>query len=161
MALGYTLTPPEKDKYQQTRSELLEDIAVLLGGRSAEKLVFNELTGGAASDIDRATRVARAMVVDYGMSDLGPINMGPQYDNTEWGRAILEPTRLSEVRQGEVDKEISKIISEAMKMAEEIIRRERKAMDRVVDKLLEQETLDTDEFEKMVGKAKAKVEKVK
>lgn len=64
MALGYTLTPPEQDKYQQTRSELLEDIVVLLGGRTAEKLVFNELTGGASSDIDRATKVARAMVVD-------------------------------------------------------------------------------------------------
>jgi cell division protease FtsH len=157
MALGYTLTPPEKDKYQQTRSELLENIAVLLGGRSAEKIVFNELTGGAASDIDHATRVARAMVVDYGMSDLGPINFGPQYDSTEWGRAILEPTRLSEARQGEVDQEITKIIKKASEMAEKIITRERKALDKVVVKLLEHETIDTDEFEELVGKAKVKL----
>ncbi|OGV95703.1 cell division protein FtsH [Microgenomates group bacterium RBG_16_45_19] len=156
MALGYTLTPPEKDKYQQTKSELLEDIAVLLGGRSAEKIVFNELTGGAASDIDRATRVARAMVVDYGMSDLGPVNLGPQFDTAEWGRLYIEPTKLSEKKQAQVDEEIGKIIAKAGQLAEVVIKRERLALDRVVDKLLEQESIDTDEFEAIIGRPKAK-----
>jgi len=161
LALGYTLTPPEKDKYQQTKSELLEDISVLLGGRTAEKIVFNELTGGASSDIDRATRVARAMVIDYGMSDLGPVNLGPQFDTAEWGRLYVEPTRLSEKKQAQVDEEIAKIIKEAMGVAEAIIAKERKALERVVAKLLEQESIDTDEFEELVGKTKAKVIEVK
>src|SRR5690606_21479217 len=71
-ALGFTLTPPEKDKVQTTKSELVDEIAVLLGGRAAEMIIFNELTAGASSDIERATKIARAMVVDFGMSDLGP-----------------------------------------------------------------------------------------
>jgi len=76
-ALGFTMTPPEHDKYQQTQSELEDEIVVLLGGRTAEKMIFNELTGGASSDIERATRIAKSMVMDYGMSSLGPISFSP------------------------------------------------------------------------------------
>jgi cell division protease FtsH len=157
MALGYTLTPPEQDKYQQTRSELLEDIVVLLGGRTAEKLVFNELTGGASSDIDRATKVARAMVVDYGMSDtLGPVNLGPQYDTTTWGRAAMEPSRLSETKQALVDEEIAKIIQTAQKQAEKLLTKHRKELDKVAQALLAHESLDQDDFEALMNEPKAK-----
>jgi cell division protease FtsH len=157
MALGYTLTPPEQDKYQQTKSELLEDIVVLLGGRTAEKLVFNELTGGASSDIDRATKVARAMVVDYGMSEsLGPVNLGPQYDTTTWGRAAMEPSRLSETKQALVDEEIAKIILQAQKQAEALITKHRKELDKVAQALLAHESLDQDEFEALMSEPKAK-----
>lgn len=157
MALGYTLTPPEQDKYQQTRSELLEDIVVLLGGRTAEKLVFNELTGGASSDIDRATKVARAMVVDYGMSDtLGPVNLGPQYDTTTWGRAAMEPSRLSETKQALVDEEIAKIIQAAQKQAEKLLTKHRKELDKVAQALLAHESLDQDDFEALMNEPKAK-----
>ncbi len=156
MALGYTLTPPEQDKYQQTQSELIDDIAVLLGGRSAEKLVFNELTGGASNDIDRATRIARAMVVDYGMSDLGPIHFGPQYDMSDYGRAIMEPARMSEATQAEVDKRIAGIIDEATKLAEKILKDKRDKLDMVAKKLLEVESLDGEEFSKLLGDSKAK-----
>src|SRR3989337_2281083 len=82
LALGFTLMPPERDKYTQTRSELLDTLATLLGGGAAEELVFSELTGGAASDIDKVTRSARTMVEDYGMSDIGPVNLGPQWDTS-------------------------------------------------------------------------------
>lgn len=161
MALGFTLTPPEQDKYQQTKSELLEDIAVLLGGRTAEKLVFKELTAGASSDIDRATRIARAMVIDFGMSPLGPIHMGPQYDTSEWGRAAMEPARLSPKMQAQVDEQISNIIKQGKKLAEDIISKHRDALDRVAEKLLKDESIDSDEFEKVVGSKKAKTEKKK
>ncbi len=157
MALGYTLTPPEQDKYQQTKSELLEDIVVLLGGRTAEKIVFNELTGGASSDIDRATKVARAMVVDYGMSEkLGPVNLGPQYDMTTWGRAAMEPSRLSEAKQALVDEEIAKLIQDAQKQAETLITKHRKSLDKVAQALLTHESLDQDEFEALMDQPKAK-----
>ncbi len=157
MALGYTLTPPEQDKYQQTKSELLEAIIVLLGGRSAEKLVFHELTGGASSDIDRATKVARAMVIDYGMSEkLGPVNLGPQFDTTSWGRATMEPSKLSESKQALVDEEITRIIQEAQQAADVLLKKYRKALDAVAEALLKHESLDQDEFEALIGLPKAK-----
>jgi cell division protease FtsH len=153
------LTPPEQDKYQQTKSELMEDISVLLGGRTAEKLVFDELTGGASSDIERATRVARAMVVDYGMSELGPVHLGPQYDTSSWGRVMMEPVQLSPEVQARVDKEIARIIEDSRKVAEGILTKYRKVLDKIAEKLLEQESLDSDEFEVVVGMPKVKVEK--
>jgi cell division protease FtsH len=156
LALGYTLTPPEKDKYQQTKSELLDDITVLMGGRAAEETVFKELTGGASSDIERATQIARAMVIDYGMSDLGPMNLGPQYDTTEWGRAILEPIHLSQEMQAKVDQEISKLVMWAAEKAKAMLTKNRKILDKIAEALLDQESLDTDEFEAVIGIPKAK-----
>jgi cell division protease FtsH len=158
LALGYTLTPPERDKYSQTRSELIENIAVLLGGRTAEQLVFDELTGGAANDIDRATRIARSMVIDYGMSNLGPVHLGPQYDSTSWGRAIMEPTQLSSEMQAAVDKEIGLIIERSRGLAEKILKGNKRILDKVAELLLKQESLDGDEFEAAVGMPKAKPE---
>lgn len=155
-ALGYTMTPPETDKYQQTKSELEETIAMLLGGRTAEKLIFNELTGGASSDIDRATRIARAMVIDYGMSSLGPINLGPQYEMSDYGRAMMEPARLGDAMQEKVDQEIAKIVDESAILAEKLLLKYKKQLDKVAEKLLEVETLDGDEFEKIMGIKKAK-----
>jgi len=76
-ALGFTFTPPEKDRLQILKSELLDDVVVMMGGRAAEMLIFNEQTAGASNDIEQATRLARSMVVDYGMSQLGPMNFGP------------------------------------------------------------------------------------
>jgi cell division protease FtsH len=158
MALGYTLTPPEKDKYQQTRSEFLDDMVVLLGGRAAETVVFGELTGGAASDIDKVTRIARAMVVDYGMSELGPMNLGPQYETAEWGRSWMEPSRVSEKMMGLIDSEIEKLVKTAQESAMALLKKHRKELNSVAKRLLEQETIDTDEFEALMGVAKAKPE---
>ena len=90
MALGYTLSPPEKDRLHETKSRLIEEIAMTMGGRAAEQLIFNEMTSGAANDIDQATRIARYMVMEFGMSDLGPINFGPDRDITEWGKSFME-----------------------------------------------------------------------
>ncbi|HSW90108.1 MAG TPA: ATP-dependent zinc metalloprotease FtsH, partial [Patescibacteria group bacterium] len=83
-ALGFTMTPPETDKYQQTKEELEEQLSVMLGGRAAEHLVFGKLTGGVSSDLEQVTRIARAMVMDYGMSGLAPLNYGPVYETGDY-----------------------------------------------------------------------------
>jgi cell division protease FtsH len=158
MALGFTLTPPEEDKYQQTRSELIEQIAVLLGGRTAEQLAFNELTGGASNDIDKATRIARAMVVDYGMDeDLGPINFGPQHD-TSFGKIITEPVKVSDSVQAKVDAAIKRIFDGSQKLAVDILTKHRKKLDIIAEELIKKETLDGDDFEKLLGVKKARID---
>lgn len=159
MALGFTLIPPAVDKYQRTRSEMLEQIATFLGGRAAEKLVFDELTAGAASDIDKVTSVARSMVIDYGMSRLGPIAFGPQEEMTEWGRTFIEPSQVSEVKRGEIDAEVKRIVAACEKTAMEVLAKQRKVMDKVAERLVKVETIDGDEFEKLVGVAKESITK--
>lgn len=156
-ALGFTLTPPEKDKLQVTKSELIDEMAVLMGGRAAEELVFGELTAGASSDIDRATRIARAMVVDYGMSVLGPMNFGPQYEQSDYNKAWGEPSKISDKLQEKVDEEILKFIDEAREKATKVLKKYRKQLDLVSNKLIEVESLDGDQFEKLMGIKKSKI----
>jgi cell division protease FtsH len=154
-ALGFTLTPPEKDKLQTTQSELLDDIAVLLGGRTAEKQVFDELTAGASSDIQKATRIARAMVMDYGMSPLGPMNFHPDGDQS-YASMYNESNKLSEKLQEKVDAEIQVFIAEGQKRAEAILSKYAKKLKETSEKLIEVESLDGEEFEKLMGVKKAK-----
>jgi len=150
MAMGFTLIPPRKDRYTETKSHLLETITTLLGGRAAEELIFNEFTGGAASDIDQATRIARQMVVDFGMSSLGPTYLGPQIETTEWGRSWMQPSEISPDMQSKVDKEIKRIVDESYKRALEILKKAKKKLDVIADKLVKQETLEGEEFEKLM-----------
>lgn len=156
-ALGFTLTPPEKDKLQVTKSELIDEMAVLMGGRAAEELIFGELTAGASSDIDRATRIARAMVIDYGMSVLGPMNFGPQYEQTDYSKAWGDPAKISDKLQEKVDDEILKLIDEAKNKAAQVLKKYRKQLDLVSKELMEHESLDGDQFEKLMGLKKAKI----
>ncbi len=109
MALGYTLIPPDRDRLHVTKTELIERIAVMMGGRAAEELVFNEITTGASNDFDQATNIARNMVMDYGMSAIGQINLGPTRDVTEWGKSYWEQTDISQETLSKVDHEIKKI----------------------------------------------------
>ncbi|MCA9369294.1 ATP-dependent zinc metalloprotease FtsH, partial [Candidatus Woesebacteria bacterium] len=141
-ALGFTLTPPEKDKLQTTKSELIDRIAVLMGGRAAEELVFNEYTAGASSDIERATRIARAMVTEYGMSKLGPMNFSPLYESQDYGRAWGEPNRVSLTVQEQVDAETKRFLEEGYARALQILKNDRTILDAVSQKLIEQESLD-------------------
>lgn len=154
-ALGYTLTPPENDKLQVTKSEMEQDIAVMLGGRAAEMMIFKEQTAGASNDIERATRMARAMVTEYGMSDLGPINLTPLYE-TAYSRAYGEPSQISQELQHKVDAAMQTIIAKAEKLAAETLKKYSKQLDEISLQLLESETLDGDEFEKLMGEPKAK-----
>jgi cell division protease FtsH len=158
MALGFTMSRPKTDKYQQTQSELKDEIAMSLGGRAAEKIIFNELTAGASSDIERATMLARRMVVDFGMSDLGPVAMGQMTEVNDWGFSYGDSARLSETTQAKVDIEIKKLVDEGYKKAETVLRVNRKALDKVVNRLMKVETLEQEEFEKLVGKPKATFE---
>jgi len=152
MALGYTLIPPGKDKLHETKTHLLEKIAVMMGGRAAEEVIFNEVTTGASNDFDQATSVAKAMVVEYGMSTLGPINFGPTRDVTEWGKTYYEQNTLSQDVMNNIDAEIKKIIMTAYDKAISIVKSKRKLMDRVAEVLIKKESIDQDEFEKIVGK---------
>ena len=126
MALGFTLIPPAKDKLHETRTHLLERIAVMMGGRAAEELIFNEVTTGAANDFDQATNVARAMVVEYGMSELGPINFGPTVDVTEWGKQYFEQTQISEEMMSKIDGEVKKIVMSGFEVAKKLSRKTKK-----------------------------------
>ncbi len=158
MALGFTMSRPKTDKYQQTRTELKDEIAMSLGGRAAEQMVFNELTAGAASDIERATMLARRMVVDFGMSSLGPVAMGQMTEMNSWGFSYGDSTRLSEATQAKVDVEIKKLVDEGLKTAERILKGNRKILDKIVTKLMKIETLEQEGFEKIVEKPKATIE---
>ncbi len=151
MALGYTLIPPEKDKLHETKTNLLERISVMMGGRAAEETVFNEITTGAANDFDQATQVAKAMVVEYGMSELGPINFGPTMDVTEMGRAFFQENPISQEMLAKIDEEVEKIIKQAYQKAVNTIKEKRAILDKVATELIAKESLDQDEFEKIVG----------
>ena len=150
MSLGHTLVPPAADRVHETQSRLLSQVAMMLGGRAAEELVFDEFTTGASNDIDKATNVARQMVMEFGMSNLGPVNYGPQQDAVDWGRAFYEPTQISPEMQAKIDTEVKSIIDIAYKKAQGILKKHRKQMDKVVVKLLEVENMDGDEFEKIM-----------
>ncbi len=156
LALGFTLMSPDKDKYTQTKSELLDTMAALLGGRAAEELIFKEFTGGAASDIDKVTRIARRMVIDYGMSDLGPVNLGPQWDTTEWGRSVFEPSKLGNEMQAKVDMEIKRFVDDAYGVALTMLTKHKDQLDAVANKLVEVESIDREDFEKLMGQQKVR-----
>ncbi|OGG04337.1 cell division protein FtsH [Candidatus Gottesmanbacteria bacterium RBG_16_52_11] len=151
MALGYTLTPPEKDRLHETKSHLIEQIASMMGGRAAEQLVFSEMTSGAANDIDQATRLARYMVMEFGMSDIGPINFGPQTDITEWGKSYVEQTPISPDMMAKIDTEVRKILETGMARAVAVLKKNRKQLDTIAGELIRKETIESEEFEQLMG----------
>ncbi len=153
MSLGFTLTPPIKDKLHETKTHLLERISVMMGGRAAEDLIFKEITTGAANDFDQATQIAKAMVVEFGMSDLGPINFGPSNDIT-LGRGYFQDQGLSQEKMAQVDKEITKIISQCYKNAVKILTDNKSVLDKVAKELIKKESLDQEEFEALVKQNK-------
>lgn len=153
MSLGHTLIPPAADRTHETKTRILQQIIAMLGGRAAEEIVFNEMTSGAANDIQRATQLARAMVIDFGMSPLGPINLGPQIEIGEFGQPEwYEPTQVSPAMQEKVDNEVKKIVDSCYSQALTIVKKYRQTLAKIVKKLLEKETIDKDDFEKIVGK---------
>lgn len=157
MTGGHTMFPPTEDRSNERKSRLVEQIATALGGRAAEEMVFKDLSTGAASDLEVATGIAREMVTEYGMSDLGPVNIKPQAMFGLWSRGAEEGSSISESMMTKVDGEVKKILDTANKQAESILRKNRVKLDKVAKALLEKETLDTDEFEKLIGKKKTSV----
>ena len=149
---GHTLVPPSVDRYTETKKRLLEQIATLLGGRAAEDMVFGEFTTGASSDLEIASTIAREMVTQFGMSDLGPTIFSPRPQFGIWPVMGGEGTQVSPELAAKIDREIAKIIDEGYKKAKETLSKSRAKLDKVADTLLEKETLDRDEFEQLVGK---------
>ncbi len=146
LSLGHTLIPPAQDRVHETKTRLLETIATMLGGRAAEELIFSEMTTGASDDIEKATDVARTMVIEYGMSNLGPVN----YD-VEKNRMFGETGQISNEMQSKIDAEIRRIMDQAYVDAQKILKTNRLKLDRVAERLLVKETLEGDEFIELVS----------
>ncbi|MDP3973990.1 MAG: ATP-dependent zinc metalloprotease FtsH [Candidatus Daviesbacteria bacterium] len=151
---GHTLFPPTEDRSNETKSRLLEQISAALGGQAAEELVFKDISTGAASDISIATQIARQMVMEYGMSALGPITMQSKSMFGVW-RGMDEGGEMSTQLHNEVDREVKKIMDASFKMAQKILKEQKIKLDKVAKELLEKETLESEEFEKIVGKKKS------
>jgi cell division protease FtsH len=142
-ALGWTLSIPEDDRYLLSKRNLADQISGLMGGRMAEELVFGDITSGAANDIQRATQIARRMVMEWGMSaKLGPLAIGVD---------AAEQHRLSEALGAAVDQEVTQILNEACHGARQILARHREAMDRAVALLKEVETISVTELDEIVA----------
>jgi cell division protease FtsH len=151
-ALGWTLALPTEDKHMQTRSELRDELAMLLGGRTAEELVFGDPTTGAQNDIERATAIARAMVTEFGMTDaLGPQQLGNRASEPFLGREMGGQRDYSDEVSALVDAEVRTLIDNAHDEARQILRQHRKVLDRLADALCERETLDTPDLKEIFG----------
>lgn len=146
-ALGVTQQLPEKDKYSYHREELVDRIKVLMGGRAAEDLFIHRITTGAGNDIERATQIARNMVMQWGMGEeLGPINYGEKEEQVFLGRELGKRTQVSEATSQKIDEEVHKIVSRAYAEAKEILTTHRDGVERLVAALIEKETLEKDEI---------------
>ena len=147
-ALGYTLNSPKDDKYSVYKNGMKEEIAMLLGGRVAEKIIFDDISGGASNDIQRATAIARNMVTRLGMSDLGPIVFGSEHSRDEvfLGRDFSSDRNYSEETAAKIDAEISRIVNEAFDMAEKLLRENIDKLHFIAEYLIKYETMDDVEF---------------
>ncbi|MCL4366336.1 ATP-dependent zinc metalloprotease FtsH [Patescibacteria group bacterium] len=154
MSGGHTLFPPTEDRANESKSRLVEQITAALGGQAAEELIFKDISTGAASDIEVATNIARQMVTQYGMSSLGPINVTPRPTFGIW-RGMEEGMELSPKLHDTVDAEIKKIIDRCFKIAQDMLKKHTANLHAVAKELLEKETLESEEFEKIVGKKKS------
>lgn len=157
MALGVTWSLPMEDKRLKSKAELEDEIAMLLGGRAAEKLIFKDITTGAANDMEVATKIAREMVTRYGMSEkLGNRVYGRKNELVFLGKELGEHDKdYSEEVAAKIDSEVSHIISSAYKLAEKTIANNKARLERVAKRLLENETIEAEEFKTLMGTAKA------
>jgi len=146
---GYTLKLPLEERRLQSKKEFIDDIAMSLGGYVAEKIIFGDITTGPSSDLQAATNIARAMVTRWGMSDLiGPIALVDGGGRTAWGESTDKD--YSESIATKVDGEVSRIIDDGIKSAEKVLTEHKKALDAIAKKLIEVETLEQDEYEKLI-----------
>ena len=147
---GYTLMMPKEETYLATKSELLERITGLLGGRVSEEIEFKEVTTGAHNDFEKATKIARAMVTEYGMSDLGPVQLEQQEGGVFLGRDYNKSKNFSNEIAHEIDKEVRKIIDECYKQAKSLLLENRNLVKLIADALLEYETITKEQIDSLV-----------
>ena len=154
-ALGYTMVLPDQDKYSTTRSEMLNQLAYMLGGRAAEELIFHDPTTGAANDIEKATSVARSMVTQFGMTErLGAIKYGQEQSEVFLGRDMGHMRDYSEEVAAAIDEEVRGFIEAAHQEAYDVLVNNREILDAMVLALLERETLDKAEIEEIFAELK-------
>lgn len=154
MALGVTWSLPQEDKRLISKSEMLDDIAMSLGGRVAEEIVFKEITTGASNDMEKATKMARDMVTRYGMTDaLGPQVYGHRDEMVFLGRELTEHEKnYSEEVAAKIDREVNRIIEAAYAQAKTLLTKNKKKLKEIAEALIQKETIEGDEFEKLMGK---------
>jgi cell division protease FtsH len=151
-ALGWTLALPEEDKYLKSRSELVDSMTMLLGGRSAEELVFGEPTTGASDDIERCSEIARQMITTYGMSDrLGPQQLGAKTHEVFLGRDYGHEATYSDEVAGLIDEEVRRLVDGAHDRAKFILTTHRATLDRLATSLVDKETLDDGDLAEVFG----------
>lgn len=144
MSLGHTMTEPTEHLHE-TRTYLMEQLAMMLGGRAAEQVIFGEMTTGASNDIEKATEVARSMVLEQGMSNLGPMNLAPDK------RFSYESYEVSPEMRSQVDAEVKKLLDSAYDAAIGVVKKLRKEMDKLADALMKKETMEADDFVELLG----------
>ena len=152
MALGMTMMLPEEDKYSRSRNEMLDAMAVAMGGRVAEEIALDDVTGGASQDIAQATDIAHAMVCRFGMSEkLGPVRYGERSEHIYLGRDITRNEGYSEETAREIDMEIKRLVSGAKAQAARILTEQRERLDKLAGALLEKETMDAAEIRTLLN----------
>jgi cell division protease FtsH len=150
-AAGYTLKLPTEDKKMHSRAEFIDDLSVFLAGHLTELEIFGDVTTGASDDLKKATNLARNLVTSYGMSELGTRTFGDKEEMIFLGREIHETRDYSEKTAQDIDEEVGRIISRAREAACDIIKKERAKLDLIAKTLLEKETIEKDEFEKLMS----------
>ncbi|MFQ5859697.1 MAG: cell division protein FtsH, partial [Anaerolineae bacterium] len=147
-SLGYTMPLPERDQYLYNTVKFKDEIAAILGGRAAEELVFGEITDNAMNDLERATKIARSMVTQYGMSEeIGPLQFGEKDELVFLGKEIGEQRNYSEATAQVIDTEVRRIVTEAYDRARELLTRHEHTLRRIAQRLIEIETMTADELD--------------
>jgi cell division protease FtsH len=154
MALGVTWFLPREDKHLYSKAKFEDEICSLMGGTLAEKIIFNEVSTGASSDLQRATQIARQIVTDYGMSSLGPIIFGETQGSQYLGIELSRSKNYSEETAAKIDKEIENILKTNYKKTEEILIKHKKLLEKVAKELLKKETLSEKQFKKLLEDSK-------
>src|SRR5450759_606810 len=150
-ALGYTISLPTEDKFLTTKGELMDTLAMTLGGRAAEEVVFGEITTGAANDLEKATATAKQMIMRFGMSEeLGPRTLGHDQSMPFLGREFQAQADYSDEVARQIDDEIRRIIEEAHQCAQDLLNDKREVLDRISKILMVRETIDSREFEALL-----------
>ncbi|MDA1337622.1 MAG: AAA family ATPase [bacterium] len=154
---GYTLKLPSKERNLKSKAEFLSDLAVLLGGYVAEKLTFKDTTTGPSNDLEKATEIARSLIMEYGMSEkLGPVTFGSRNEGMFMGGMGGESQNYSEKMAEEIDRETTRLIENARKQAEQILKKNKSTLEKIAKVLIEKETIEREELEKIIGKKQKK-----
>jgi len=162
-ALGYVITLPEEDRFLKSKNELLDNITQLLGGRASEEMNFADITSGAQNDLERATKIARKMITEYGMSNrLGPVTFKGGGDEVFLGKEIASGPHYSDNIAAAIDEETHSIITSGYEKAKKILESNRPALAELAKELIEKETLSRKETQKILSKVETKkVKKIK